>query len=232
MRPSLAFLIAVTASAQTVEQRYAEARKNPGELYQFLLRMPKGGDLHNHLSGAVYAESYLRIAAQDGLCIDLKTYAIVAGPCGENRIEASRAETDNSLRNHVIDSLSMRGFVPGPESGHDHFFAAFNKFGPIKPEHRGEFVAEVVRRAAEQNETYLELMAINGTLANSIAGQMGPLGDFDAAKESLMRGGLAQVVEQMRSRIAEMDQGRRRALGCDSKREPPACRIVVHYLYE
>ena len=35
-----------------------------------LQRMPKGGDLHNHLSGAVYAESYLRWAAQDGKCID------------------------------------------------------------------------------------------------------------------------------------------------------------------
>src|SRR5258706_4327449 len=39
-------------------------------LRQVLQAMPKGGDLHNHLSGSVYAESYLRFAAADGICID------------------------------------------------------------------------------------------------------------------------------------------------------------------
>ena len=61
-----------------VEQRYAEARKYPPELYAFLLRMPKGGDLHLHSSGAIYAETYLRIAAEDRLCLDLRTHSIDA----------------------------------------------------------------------------------------------------------------------------------------------------------
>jgi adenosine deaminase len=34
----------------------------------FLHRMPRGGDLHVHLSGAVYAERFIAWAAQDGLC--------------------------------------------------------------------------------------------------------------------------------------------------------------------
>jgi hypothetical protein len=29
----------------------------------FLRQMPKGGDLHNHLSGAIYAESYIQWVA-------------------------------------------------------------------------------------------------------------------------------------------------------------------------
>ena len=144
--------------AQTggIEQRFAEARRNPGELYAFLLRMPKGGDLHNHLSGAVYAESYLRAGAEDGLCVDLKNYSMVAPPCGENGVPAARTQSDNALANALIDGLSMRNFVPGRESAHDHFFGAFAKFAPIRAVHRGGFVAEVVRRAAEQNESYLE----------------------------------------------------------------------------
>ena len=32
--------------------------------------MPKGGDLHLHLSGAVYAETLIREAAGDNLCVD------------------------------------------------------------------------------------------------------------------------------------------------------------------
>ncbi|HEX6897254.1 MAG TPA: hypothetical protein VF146_18370, partial [Bryobacteraceae bacterium] len=76
---SLAFAATVTAPAvnTTMEQRFAAARKNPLELYAFLLKMPKGGDLHVHAGGAVYAETYLRIAAEDRLCLDLRRHAII-----------------------------------------------------------------------------------------------------------------------------------------------------------
>lgn len=50
-------------------QAFAAARDNPVALRGLLERIPKGGDLHNHLSGAIYAESYIRWAAEDGLCI-------------------------------------------------------------------------------------------------------------------------------------------------------------------
>ena len=48
-------------------------------LRQILQAMPKGGDLHNHLSGSVYAESYLRYAADDGICVDSAKLLIT--PC-------------------------------------------------------------------------------------------------------------------------------------------------------
>jgi adenosine deaminase len=224
---------AAISHAQTgaIERRFAEARKSPGELYSFLLRMPKGGDLHNHLSGAVYAEGYLRAAAEDGLCVDVKNYTLVAPPCGESGVPAARAQMDNVLANALIDSLSMRNFVPGRESGHDHFFATFGKFGPIRAVHRGEFLAEVIRRAAEQNESYLELMAINGGLADSLGSRAGLDGDFEAAKDKLMNG-LPEVVRIMRERVDELDRGRLAALGCDAQPDSAPCRVVVRYLYE
>src|SRR5579862_7472887 len=109
----LPIVLAAQSPSTTVEQRFTELRKSPPELYAFLLRMPKGADLHNHVSGAVYAETYLRAAAEDGLCIDLKAYSLVAAPCTENTVDAARAQTDNTLASQVIDSLSMRNFVPG-----------------------------------------------------------------------------------------------------------------------
>ena len=73
------------AAGSTGEQkaaRYLESiRKSPPEMLAFMLRMPKGGDLHNHLSGSIYAESYLRWAAEDGQCVVLATWTLVAGPC-------------------------------------------------------------------------------------------------------------------------------------------------------
>ena len=53
----------------------------------------------------------------------------------------------------------MRTFVPVTgDSGHDHFFATFDKFGGTDKTHMGEWLDEVATRAAAQNEQYLELM--------------------------------------------------------------------------
>src|SRR5512145_3314885 len=56
-------------------------RGRPPLVRMFLQRMPKGGDIHTHLTGAVYAESYLDWAAAAGLCASPATGAIVAAPC-------------------------------------------------------------------------------------------------------------------------------------------------------
>src|SRR5439155_6161131 len=63
------------ASGMTLLERRASlnldaARSNPLQLRNLLFKMPKGADLHNHLGGAVYAESWIRAAADDHLCID------------------------------------------------------------------------------------------------------------------------------------------------------------------
>ncbi|HLG95919.1 MAG TPA: hypothetical protein VKX49_06380 [Bryobacteraceae bacterium] len=238
---SLAFCATVTAppTGTTMEQRFAAVRKNPLELYAFLLKMPKGADLHVHLGGAVYAETYLRIAAEDRLCLDLRRHAVVAPPagpsstfCGEHGVEANVAQSDNTLAGTMIDSLSMRNFVSGRESGHDHFFAAFAKFGPYKPQHRGELLAEVVRRAAEQNESYLELMTLNGAPVNAIGTQVGFFEDFEAVREKLLAAGMDKAVAGMRTNLDELDRTRRAALACDSEPDSPPCRLTVRYLYQ
>jgi hypothetical protein len=42
----------------------------------FLLKMPKGADLHNHLSGGIYAERYVQWAADKGLCVNNTTMSM------------------------------------------------------------------------------------------------------------------------------------------------------------
>src|SRR6267143_6015503 len=63
-----------TTQQSSPEQRTAlyfeSIRKSPPQELAFLLKMPKGGDLHNHLSGAIYAESYIQWAADNGLCVN------------------------------------------------------------------------------------------------------------------------------------------------------------------
>ena len=153
----------------------AKALGSP-ELYAFLRPMPKGGDLHLHLSGAVYAETFIAEAAADGLClapVDGGTPAVpegqhavrLTGPehgtpnqCAAGEVPAGEAMQRQALYDDLVDSFSMRAFVPTEGiSGHDQFFATFDRFGGLK-DHAGEWLDEVARRAATQNEQYLEVM--------------------------------------------------------------------------
>src|SRR5215470_12126516 len=53
-------------------------RDRPPMVRVFLQRMPKGADLHTHLSGAVYAESYIAWAIEAGLCVETASSKITA----------------------------------------------------------------------------------------------------------------------------------------------------------
>ncbi|HET8645037.1 MAG TPA: adenosine deaminase, partial [Vicinamibacteria bacterium] len=54
-------------AAETRTAAYLDSiRHSPPLLRSFLSAFPKGADLHNHLSGAIYAESYIAHAAEAG----------------------------------------------------------------------------------------------------------------------------------------------------------------------
>src|SRR5262245_849596 len=76
---------ALTVQAQNSElaaARYFESiRKSPPQMLAFLKKMPKGADLHSHLSGAVYAESYIQWAADKGLCVNQATTILSKTSC-------------------------------------------------------------------------------------------------------------------------------------------------------
>ncbi len=222
-------------SRNRIEQRWSELLNSPPELYAFLYEMPKGADLHNHLSGAVYAERYLELAAQDHLCIDRRALSLLpptAGQCPAGASEAALAEHNAELKSAMIDSLSMRDFIPGPQSAHDHFFATFQKFGGLNKTHAGELVADVVKRAADQQESYIELMAVSGSGPIAHLGDRVGLQDFEVTNKKLEEAGLEQLVADLRARVEEMDAARERALGCRERPESPACRVRVGYIYE
>ena len=62
-----------TNAEQRTAKAFEAARANPLDLRAFLVGMPKGADLHVHLSGAVYAESWIRAGAEDHLCVNLSS---------------------------------------------------------------------------------------------------------------------------------------------------------------
>lgn len=218
--------------------RYLDSvRDQPSLLLEFLARMPKGGDLHNHLSGAVYAESFIDYAAQDGICVDLAALSLVPSPCNAMaaRQPAAQALTDQDLRDKLVDAWSMRNFhpTPGDRSGHDHFFASFSKFGLATDKHTGDMLAEVVRRAAAQHELYLELMLTpDGGEARHLASGISWSDDYGAMRSTLLAGGMSQVVADGRRNLDDAENQMRKALGCGTAHPDPGCGVTVRYIYQ
>jgi adenosine deaminase len=215
--------------------RYFDAvRDDPVRALIFLRAMPKGADLHSHLSGAIYAESYLEWAADAGLCIDTAMWTLAQPPCdaGAARPPASVALTSPVLRDPFIDALSVRNWHRGAATGHAQFFGSFERFRLVS--HRtGDMLAEVSARAAAGNVSYLELMqTLDGNGGAAIARQVGWDDDFDRLREKLLQGGLRDTVVQARARLDEMEERRSAVLGCGGPSPDPGCDVVVRFLYQ
>lgn len=208
-------------------------RHQPSLLLDFLRRMPKGGDLHNHLSGAVYAESFIRWAVEDGLCVDRNTNSLVGQPCDASRPPASAAYRDPGLYSSLLDAFSMRGWNPARESGHDHFFATFVKFGAVSNNHAAEMITEVRARAARDNVQYLELMF------NPDGGQAARLGaslawneDLSKMRDQLLSGGLPQVIANAGRDLDQVEAKESEELHCATPQADPGCNVQARYIYQ
>jgi len=232
-------------SEQRAVRAFEKARANPLALRAFLVRMPKGGDLHNHLDGAVYAESRIRAGAQDGLCVALEGFSFAkperltqSDPlnpvCADGQVPVAQAFRDQHLDDAIIDAFSMRGFVPVPgRTGHDHFFDTFAKFVGTDSPHMGEWLDEVATRAAAQNEQYLEIMpTLDFTGTSRIAKRVGWREDLAGLRGDLLAAGLRDDVAVARAVLDNAENLRRTREGCRQKDEAAACRVQIRYVYQ
>ncbi len=242
------------AAPPSAEARAAKAlerarQQGPLALYSFFHDMPKGADLHTHLAGAVYAESFIREAVEDNLCVHSKTLtlyktmamtrSIPPQPvCGEEGEAAAHALTNQKLYDQLINVFSMRTFVPTTaESGHDHFFASFDHFMAVEdPKHEGEWVDELVTRAAAQNEQYLEIMSTpNFRPALAVGEHVAPIDaqtDYAQLRQQLLDAGLKKYLPALRAELDESEHQRRELEHCSAQGETPACKVQVRFLYQ
>jgi adenosine deaminase len=214
-------------------------------LRQVLQAMPKGGDLHNHLSGSVYAESYLRFAAGDGLCVDSMRLTITqcatpeqiaANPSAAASIVSATTlfAPYSSLYGQMLDALSMRQFRSGIESGHDHFFNTFGKFSAVSRAHVPEMLTEDVSRLAKENVDYVEtIIAPDFGKAQSLIKLEAPGQSMADSRAAIMASGLVPpIIAASRSVIDGAESRMKSDLHCGTPAAQPGCESTVRYLYE
>ncbi len=227
-----------SAEARTT-RAFEDARKQgPLALRAFLYRMPKGADLHVHLSGAVYAETFIREAGDDDFCVNAAQLKIDsehhAPNCPAGESAAKDVPSNQHLYDALIDAFSMRTFVPVTgESGHDHFFDTFDRFGDDK-RFTGEWIDEVVSRAAAQNEQYMELMQTPGFRPAAALGyKFGWNGDPAQLREKLLAEPTFRAnIESDRAELAGALKKRDDLEHCGQADAAPGCKVTVRFLYQ
>ena len=217
-------------------------RNSPLELRNYLRKMPKGSDLHNHLYGAIYAETWIRNAAEDHMCIDraaIQGTTAVFSPsegnppvCPAGKIPATEAYKDQHLYDSLVDAFSIRGFVPTPGvTAHDHFFNTFARFGAVSQKHLGEWLDEVATRADRQNLQYIELMHTPDFARTAKAGyEIGWKSDLSNFREALLAKGISADVAAAKQQLDEAEADRATREHCGQTDASSACRLQMRYL--
>jgi adenosine deaminase len=227
-----------TEAERRTGEALAAARASDASLMAFLRGMPKGADLHSHLSGAIYAESYLLWAAEAGLCAMPDSATLSAPPCTGNHVPVVTALRDTALSRQLVNGWSMRGWDPAKVSGHDQFFATFGRFGMATYGRTGDMLAEATSRAAAGHVRYMELMQTPDNGAVAALGRRvgwdtaaaGP--DFGALRTRMLAAGLRDTLAHARANLDSAEARRNAIQGCPQASSAGPCGVTVRWLYQ
>jgi adenosine deaminase/adenosine deaminase CECR1 len=129
------------------------------ELTMFFTMMPKGGDLHHHYSGAIYAEQYLEWVDKEGFCVNKANYTIEknkpAGAC----VSGQDVMNDNTVLANLLQRWSDKDFYnhSAIQSPPDRqFFDTFAYFGPVASTNTVDGLQRLKQRAIQENLSYIE----------------------------------------------------------------------------
>jgi hypothetical protein len=148
---------------------------------------------------------------------------------------------DDPIYGAIVKAWSMEGFTPTPqESGHDHFFATFGKFGRISGARTGDMLAEAATRAAAEGEQYLELMLGISSYQASVVGDTvwgtaAPLtsDDFATMYDRLLASPDWSSVMSAGTHVLDVAEAKKgTVLGCEGSAAAPGCGVTVRYLYQ
>lgn len=227
-------LISCEKSPEQKTAAYFQTIQNsPQELSLFLDHMPKGGELHYHLSGGSYAKNLFQDGLLDhSLCLNLKTSAVYKNKqCPVNQQLATILQQPEY--ESVMNAWSMRNSLPYSIQGHEHFFNVFERIDPVVNESRAAILAEELNRAADQHEDYMELIVGLGNEKISELAQNIPWNsNYKSLEAQLDAAGLPAIISGVKKEAEAQDLLAKKIMHCTSPSEAqPGCKVQYRYLY-
>ena len=164
----LFFLGFYTASSQSYDIQFDSIRNNTALLRSFFSAMPKGGDLHHHFDGAIYAETFFENAIQNKLWLNTQTFELSKNPGKTKKkpgvwLQLSNIKSQDSLlfyQQKLLEKWSSKDFniLKGPSD--DHFFSTFSGFEIVNYEDISKGLKELKNRAQIENVQYIETILL------------------------------------------------------------------------
>lgn len=163
---NLAFFISLAFGLRAQEEKAAsylqKIRNNEGELTAFMAQMPKGGDLHHHFSGSIYAEPLLAKAIQLDYYLNMESMAMAIKPSAQGvwkRLSSLASEGRlEAMKNEILRRWSVKDYYPGFYPSDQLFFESFDKYLPVLNEEYAPGMLEIKNRALAENVSYIETM--------------------------------------------------------------------------
>ncbi|MCR9191754.1 MAG: adenosine deaminase [Gammaproteobacteria bacterium] len=226
----LLFTCAWSLGHADVQDHFETLKAKPRALYTFLKDMPKGGELHYHYDGSVYAETMLQLGIKSNLCINPS--AMCAQFCQPHSADKSVKTVlkNSTLFQKTVHTWSMQDFVPRTASGHDHFFAIFPKIGAFYQYLKGPLLAAILQKAAAQHELYLEIIAFGFPEEDEYAKLIRKTPTLAQKRAVLIANPAFQRrVQHMIDDSATFLPQAHTALHCASQPQQAACHIKVNF---
>ncbi|WP_394846313.1 adenosine deaminase [Pendulispora brunnea] len=227
---------------QRVQLRLDVLGSNESSLRAVLQQIPKGADLHNHISGAVAIEKFIQWASEDGFCTEGPAWMATPGPCTGTQVPIANASTDAQLKANILSSWSMEGHAQDALlDRHQHFFATFDKFDPVMGDARYPYgIADVLSTAAKNHQTYLELMrSLDSWDMGELVEKLMP--ETDAWTESYLLEKRAQIIansdfqkylDGRTTKFRDQVAAARTLLKCGTAEADPGCNVDVRFVME
>ena len=146
--------------SQSTNDYFEKIRNNEAELTAFFSQMPKGGDLHHHFSGSIYAESILQRAIADDFYLNIETMDVLKEkPATGNWLLFSTLKNNGTLeayKQKIMQKWSIKDYNDVDYPSDKLFFESFMKFEPAIKGNFGQGLLELKNRAISENVSYIE----------------------------------------------------------------------------
>ena len=148
-------------TSQFYESMLDTHQPNEALLHLFFTKMPKGGDLHHHYSGSIYAETYLEWVAKKGWYIDKCTLRIIKKPRekGCELLTVKQLMGNGALYTKLLSLWSDKDYgnnsynQPPPDR---NFFNTFSYLETVAYEYIDLGLNILKQRALKENVSYIE----------------------------------------------------------------------------
>jgi hypothetical protein len=163
MKLFLTFFLSILLNvgySQSTNTYFEKIRDNEAALTAFFSQMPKGGDLHHHYSGSIYAEPLLAHAIADNFYLNTETMDILkekpsSGTWEQFSTLKSRGELDK-YKQKIMMKWSVKDYNHVDYPSDKLFFESFMKFEPAIKGNFGQGLLELKNRAITENVSYIE----------------------------------------------------------------------------